>query len=335
MRCLSVLSALMFATCATGAEPIRIVGKTDYPSHSLVRLRAENVDPKAAILWRVHPSQDVQKATTPREVLEFAAHPGRYEIELLVIQQSDGGLTVGESQIMVTVAGCGPVPPEPKPSPTPPKADPVAAIGKLRFGNSGCTATVIYPRRPDGKWDILTASHCTGGPGSRGTFTLKDGRTLAVTVTARNTSSDLTWLVTDEIVETLPFAMLATQNPTVGTAVWHSGYGVDRPGNREDGQIIGGETADGQLQMELNVSSGDSGGGIFRNDTNELISVVCCTQARGRKTTMYGGSAEQAARLRPVTKTDSDVWQPLEIPVCFARRTDERWQPLEIPLRSK
>ena len=102
----------------------------------------------------------------------------------------------------------------------------------------------------------------------------------------------------------------------------------------EDGRITGAETSDGQLQMELSVSSGDSGGGIFRADTNELVSVVCCTTERGRKTLMFGGSTEQAAKLRPASKTD-DAWEPIAIPVC-TKRTDAEWQPLDIPLyRSK
>lgn len=330
MRLPFVLVLLALVPLTAGAGPIRIAGETKYKPHSLVRLRAEGVDPKAAILWRVHPAKDVQRATTPRGVLEFAAPPGTYEIELLVIQQAEGGLIVEESQVTVVIEGCGPVPPEPEPRP-PGKADPVQAIGRLRFGNAGCTATVIGPRRGDGKWDVLTASHCTGGVGSRGSFTLKDGRTLTVTVAARNPDSDLTWLVTDAALD-LPFAELAKKNPPVGTEIWHMGYGIDRPGNREDGRVIGAETPDGQLQMELSVSSGDSGGGIFRADTNELIAVVCCTTERGRKTVMYGGSAEQANRMRPVAKTDADAWEPLAIPVCVAKNTDAEWQPLDIPL---
>jgi hypothetical protein len=325
------ISILLFAGAADPNPPVRITGETKYKPHSLVRLRAEGVDPKAAILWRVHPAKDVQRATTPRGVLEFAAHPGTYEVELLVIQQADGGLVVEESQITVVVEGCGQVPPKPEPR-TPGKTNAEQAIGKLRFGNAGCTATVIGPRRADGKWDVLTASHCTGGPGSRGSFTLKDGRTLAVTVAARNTDADITWLVTDAVVDDLPFANLAARNPPVGTEVWHMGYGIDRPGNREDGRVTGAETADGQLQMELSVSSGDSGGGIFRADTNELVAVVCCTTERGRKTLMFGGSAEQANRMRPAAKTDADAWEPLAIPVCVAKKTDLEWQPIDIPL---
>lgn len=78
MRRLSALSLFLFLPLAAGAEPIRIAGETKYKPHSLVRLKAENADPKAAVLWRVYPSKDVQRATTPRGVLEFAAHPGTY-----------------------------------------------------------------------------------------------------------------------------------------------------------------------------------------------------------------------------------------------------------------
>jgi hypothetical protein len=331
------IGILLFVAASVGAadptSPVRITGETKYKPHSLVRLRAEGVDPKAAILWRVHPAKDVQRATTPRGALEFAAHPGTYEIELLVIRQTDDGLVVEESQVTVIIEGCGQVPPAPEPK-TPGKANAEQAIGKLRFGNAGCTATVIGPKRSDGKWDILTAAHCTGGPGSRGTFALKDGRTLAVKVAARNTEADLTWLVTDAAVDDLPFANLAAKNPTVGTEVWHMGYGIDKPGNRETGKTTGAETSDGQLPMELSVSSGDSGGGIFRADTNELVAVVCCTTERGRKVLMFGGSAERAARMRPA-KTDTDAWEPLAIPVCIAKKTDADWQPIDIPVRRK
>jgi hypothetical protein len=331
MRLPFALALFALVSPAAGAEPIRIAGETKYKPHSLVRLRAEGVDPKAAILWRVHPAKDVQRATTPRGVLEFAAHPGTYEIELLVIRQTGDGLVVEESQVTVVIEGCNQVPPAPEPKP-PGKANAERAIGKLRFGNAGCTATVIGPKRGDGKWDILTAAHCTGGVGSRGTFTLKDGRTLAVTVAARNADSDLAWLVTDAAVDDLPFASLAAKNPPVGTEVWHMGYGIDRPGNREDGRVTGPETPGGRLQMELSVSSGDSGGGIFRADTDELIAVVCCTTERGRKTLMFGGSAERANRLRPAATTDADAWEPLPIPVCAAEKADADWRPIDIPL---
>jgi hypothetical protein len=48
---------------------------------------------------------------------------------------------------------------------------------------------------------------------------------------------------------------------------------------------------------------------------------------------MFGGSAERAARLRPVAKTDADAWEPLPIPVCVTKKTDaDAWEPVAIPL---
>jgi len=326
---------LFLVAAAAGAAdpgpPVRIAGATKYPPHSLVRLRAEGVDPRAAVLWRVHPAKDVQRATTPRGTLEFVAPPGTYAVELLAIRTTADGLVVDETQTAVVVEACAAVPPDARPKP-PAKPDPAPAVGKLRFGNAGCTATVVGPRRADGRWDVLTASHCTGTPGSRGSFTLKDGRTLAVTVAARETGADLTWLVTDDAVDDLPAAALAADNPPVGTAVWHAGYGIDRPGNREDGRVTGAESPDGQLAMELSVSSGDSGGGIFRADTDALVAVVCCTTERGRKTLMYGGSAARAARLRPPAKTDAGAWEPLAIPTCPGKNIDAGWEPGDIPV---
>jgi len=325
---------LILAGFASAAEPpVRITGESKYKPHALVRLKAEGVDAKAALIWRVHPSKDVHRATTAKGILEFAAHPGLYEIELLVIATGDAGLVVEESRIAVEIEGCGPKSTDPGTKPPAAKANAEKAIGKLKFGTSGCTATVVGPRRPDGRWDILTASHCTGGTGSVGSFALKDGRSFGVTVSARNATHDLSWLVTDAAVDNLPFAMLAEKNPAANTDVWHMGFGVDRPGNREEGRVTGEETTDGQLPMELSVSSGDSGGGIFRADTDELIAVVCCTTERGRKVLMFGGSTERAARLRPSLKTEADIWEPLAIPIRTANRTGGiAWEARAIPL---
>jgi len=328
----TAILALIFALTANAAEPIRIAGETKYKPHALVRLKAEGVDAKAAILWRIHPSHDVQRATTAKGILEFAARPGVYEVELLAIVNTDSGLVVDESRISVEIEGCGAKSPDATPKP-PSKPNAEKALGKLKFGTAGCTATVIGPRRPDGKWDILTAAHCTGGVGNSGTFAASDGRTIGVTVAARDTTSDLCWLVTDAVLDEMPFARLAAKNPAANADVWHKGFGVDRPGNREEGRVTGDETSDGQLPMELSVSSGDSGGGIFRTDSNELIAVVCCTTERGRKVLMFGGSAETASRLRPSFKTETDSWEPLPMPIRTAKRTGaEAWNALDIPI---
>jgi hypothetical protein len=53
------------------------------------------------------------------------------------------------------------------------------------------------------------------------------------------------------------------------------GYGVDKPGNKETGHMVSGPDGNGQLRMNLSVSSGDSGSGTIRADTGELVAVVC------------------------------------------------------------
>lgn len=326
------LAALLLALPAVGslttAEPpgppapappaVTIAGATKYAPHALVRLRAEGTDAKAALLWRVHPARDVQRATTPRGLLEFAAPPGRYQVELIVLTATPAGIDAAEAFLDVEIAA-GPAAPSPKP---PEKANPAQAIGRLKTGPdgqgryAGCTATVVHPRRPDGRWDVLTAAHCTPGVGARGTFTLKDGRAFAVVVTARDPNTDLAWLRTEEGPTDLPYAVLAKAVLPAGTPVWHMGFGVDRPGNREDGQVVGPETSWGQLPMELNVSSGDSGGGIFHATTDELVAAVCCTTEKGRKVTMLGGSCVQAWKLRPTAASPSEAeWAPLPIPL--------------------
>lgn len=265
MRGIAALVLLALSLVPAHAQ-MRIAGTTNYPPHSLVRLKAEGVDPKSGVLWRVYPSAGVQRATNPRGVFEFAAPPGTYEVELLAVTAgADGELRIDEAHQAVTI---GPGTPDPKPTPpTPPapppgegKLDAVNALGKIRFGNAGCTATVVGPRRPDGRWDVLTAAHCVSSEGQRGTMTLKDGRTIGIRVVAHHKTPDLCWCVTEDVIPDLSYALLAAKNPEVGTAVWHMGYGVDRPGNREDGTISDRENGDGQLRMTLSVSSGDSGG---------------------------------------------------------------------------
>lgn len=217
-----------------------------------------------------------------------------------------------------------------EPPPPGQPADPVAATVRLRFGNSGCTATVVGPRRPDGKWDVLTAAHCTGGVGSRGTITLKNGQSLAVTVTVRNTTADLAWMVTDQVIEQLPFANLATTNPAPGTALWHQGYGIDVPGNRETGTVTRGPDQNGQLQMHLSVSPGDSGSGIFRQDTGELIAVTCCTSGLARRAAMWGGASTVAINLRPRVAAQTSPVVPSRLhPILDLTET----VPVPIPVR--
>ena len=254
----------------------------------------------------------------PEVLLAVKLSPDGTTAEVSFSILADGELVTVRKTVPVKRAGLPPPPPPPPPPPTPPapmppaKADPAKALVRIQFGNAGCTATVIGPRRSDGKWDLLTAAHCISGPGAKGTGKLLDGRSVNLVAGVRAEEPDLCWLCTVEPHDSLPFAELAREVPAAGVPIWHAGYGVDRPGNREVGVTVG-ESTGGQLEMRLSVSSGDSGGGIFREDTGELIAAVCCTSARGAVARVWGGSSVVARRLRPVL-TSGD-WSPMEIPV--------------------
>lgn len=320
--------------------PLQISGETRYKPHSLVRLKAVGIPDRAGVIWRVYPKKLVQRATTHNHVLEFAAPPGAYEVELFVISQgADGGIVPTEAGATVVIESChppepqppqpGPNPPNPNPpqpnppnpappNPAPPgggRLDPSNAIGRIQFGQAGCSATVIAPQRADGRWDVLTAAHCVSSVGQAGTMKMpSSGKVHAVRVKAFDRASDIAWLETVEAVNDIEYAVLAKANPAVGVPVWHQGYGFDKPRNREDGVVTANENAAGQIKFTLNVSSGDSGGGIFRADTNEVVSSVCCTRIIAQKTDMYGGSTSQAIRLRPRGSTFELEWQPIQIP---------------------
>lgn len=291
---------------------ICIQGETSVPRDTLVRLKAggDLAGAKNGLIWRVSPSAGVSRATSPRGLLEWVAPPGRYDVTLLGVAVADGSVQLDEATVTVTIGGTPPAPPAPPgppPAPPgPPKERAQKALGRIQFGTAGCTATVVTPRRPDGRWDVLTAAHCTpSAVGASGVMTLKDGRKIAVSVTARETSSDICWLVTSQSdITDMPTADIASATPSPGTKVWHAGYGVDKPANIEEGTVTGGPDKYGQVTFNLSVSSGDSGGGIFRADTDEWVGAVCCTTILGGKGPMYAGGVEAAKRLRPVKTAD-------------------------------
>jgi hypothetical protein len=340
----AALVALAFTSAARGADPIKV------PPHQLCRLKADMLDAKAAILWRVTPREGVDRATTARDRLEFTAPPGTYTVERLVIRAApDAAPEVEEAVFTVVFEGCSPVPPAPKPidppAPAPkpkPKANPFEALGRIQFGNAGCTASVMDPRLPDGRYLILTAEHCVSDipVGGKGVMQLRSGATrFTVKVVAKDARSDVAWLVTERAdLGDLPVAVLAAESAPKGTRVWHAGFGVDNPGNREDGEVTRADTGQGKAEMMLSVSSGDSGGGIFRADTGELISTVCCTVRRGAKVEMYGGNVESIRKLRPKPPAadTADWWTPAEVPEVTApgvHRDEARdwWRPAELP----
>jgi len=203
-----------------------------------------------------------------------------------------------------------PAPPE-KPSPVP---NPLAAIGRITFGNAGCTGTIIGPRREDGRQMVLTAAHCVQGQPKKGTMRLRDGRTVGLTVLATDPRSDCAWAVTDATGEEYPFAQLLGATPKVGTKLWHAGYGVDNPGNTETGELLSGPDQNGQVRMRVSVSSGDSGGGICTDPEGYVVSCVCCTSARGQVASVWGASPESIRALMPGGIVRED-WQPLAVPI--------------------
>lgn len=201
-------------------------------------------------------------------------------------------------------------PPQP-PSVAP---DPLNAIVRISRTGVGCSATLVYPRRADGRYWVLSAAHCTDRIGEKWTARFRDGRTTGLTVVNRNAAADYSWMVTDVDTQIFPSAILRENDPPVGTKIWHAGYGVHIPGNREDGEVTGAVNSDGQIKFALSVSSGDSGGGIMMDADGHLISAVCCTSGMARKASVWGTSPV-AARKGQVMMADLDEWAPIPIPL--------------------
>lgn len=173
------------------------------------------------------------------------------------------------------------------------------AIGRIQFGNSGCTASIVGPvSASDTKLTILTAAHCCK-MGQSGRMKLKDGRTFDVRVVARSEASDVAWLEADRPSGDIPYLLLADVPPPPGTEVWHMGYGIDRPGNLERGFVRGLTPDNLKVQYRLSVSPGDSGGGIVMTNEGKVISPVCCTTKLSAMGDVWGGSPAECRRLRP------------------------------------
>jgi hypothetical protein len=213
-----------------------------------------------------------------------------------------------------------PKPPEPKPT-----DNPIEAIGRIQIGNGGCTATVIGPRRPDGRWNLLTAAHCATRVGESGVMRLRDGRTLGFVVAALDRKSDACWLLTTDTPAELPWLHLADTTPEPGTKIFHAGFGRHVPGNREDGQVKAGANADGQSQFWLSVSPGDSGGGICVDESGKVVSPVCCTTRLDGPGDVWGASPEASRRLlAQITFQVFDDWKPVDMPIRPAAAVPQR-----------
>lgn len=221
----------------------------------------------------------------------------------------------------VTVPGTYPqlTPPAPAPAPKAPAPipalDPHNAVVKIQFGNAGCSATIVGPQRSDGRYDLLTANHCMAGQPRDGIAKLRDGRSFSVTLVSTWKGPDIAWIVTTVPVGALPYTELADTMPAKGDKVWHCGYGIDKPGNRENGEVITPDNGSGKTEYSLSVSSGDSGGGILLDSSGKVLSPVCCTTSMARKASMYGGTLEQVRLTRPSPVHVQDDWSPIDLPV--------------------
>lgn len=206
-------------------------------------------------------------------------------------------------------------PPTGKAPPQVPAPEPLQAIGRIQFGNAGCTATVIGPRRADGKWNVLTAAHCLAGQPELGRMELRNGKVITVKRMVVDDRSDCAWLITADTHENLPYALLADSLPSAGQKVWHAGFGVDVPGNTEYGTVVNSENADGQTEFRLSVSSGDSGGGIALDGSGKVLSAVCCTTNRGGTGRVWGCSVESIRKTLQRLPVSSELWTPIQVPL--------------------
>lgn len=206
--------------------------------------------------------------------------------------------------------------PEPQPEPKPtPKPDILGAICRARTSVGGCTAVIIGPRRADNRYHVLTAAHCVKGLKDRFTITTKSGHIVSCTVYQFDSRSDIAWALTDTSTTELPFAVLADSNPRIGVRVSHSGYGIDKPGNVENGEILSECQPNGRIRMRLSVSSGDSGGAIYDSTSGEVYSIVCCTVSDGR-TSWTEGPCTTAIRSLMTYHDFSEDLNPVPIRSC-------------------
>lgn len=208
-----------------------------------------------------------------------------------------------------------PTPPKPPDVPTPPAPKPntLAAIGRIRTSVGGCSFTFIGPRRSDGRFWILTAAHCISRTGETVQVLVRDGRATSAVVVNFDRTYDYAWLVTNDNSTEYPYALLAERTPEVGTKIWHAGFGVDRPSNREDGEIIAKDDGSGQIAMRLSVSSGDSGGGIIIDSNGYVVSCVCCTKRSGNRF-WTAGTPPEAARTGMIERVSLWEWVAHPVP---------------------
>lgn len=129
------------------------------------------------------------------------------------------------------------------------------------------TATVIRPKRPDGKWNVLTAAHVVRGH-SAATLHLGDKK-VALRVVSIDQGADVAWLVTDAAHDWLPSAELGPA-PRPGDRVWHVGLGTKK---RCEGTVARDTNDLGSLFAVMQGTFGDSGAAIF-DESGRVVGVL-------------------------------------------------------------
>ena len=197
---------------------------------------------------------------------------------------------------VVNVLPAHPVPP-PVPQPTPqpgvvppsipatpptvtPKVDPKGATVKLIANGHYCTATVIGPRQADGTQWVLTAAHCVTDIGEVQRIVFRSGTSVAVEVVSISPDPDFAWMKTAASANEYPYTLLYPTGLVSGQPVYHSGYGVHKPGNTERGKVDGPTGESGRYHFNLSVSHGDSGSGIIDAKTGLVVGVVSTGSGR-------------------------------------------------------
>lgn len=257
------------------------------------------------------------------ELQAFKSRITRLLIAAILAALAGGGTVAfrgcgGSTPPPSTAPASPPSTPPPLSPPLPPfipKFDPINAVCRIQFGNAGCSATVIGIPLPDGRRQLLTAAHCLRGQPTEGVAYFRDGRSVRIRQQGHWDGPDVGWLITDLPQPDLPYTLLSEVNPVAGQKVYHCGFGVDVPGNREDGTVVQPDNGQGQTQYRISVSSGDSGGGIAFDSNGHVLSPVCCTTAKGRVADVWGATVAECKRLRPGPVLTDDGWTPIEIPI--------------------
>lgn len=171
------------------------------------------------------------------------------------------------------------------------------------------TGVIICPRNKDGTWNILTAYHVTSkhqmGYLPNGSLIIvgyipvkdviletHDKSKIKAKLISYDEKSDLAWLRTYSDNHDVECAVLAKKSPNTNVRVRHKGFGGDvwRRGTVKSSTL-------GMQALNIMAVRGDSGGGVFDEDTDEVIGIMSTSNFVGNATI---GSCEAAWKIKPI-----------------------------------